>query len=287
MKYFLNIYKPKGITSFDVIALLRKKLKIKQIGHSGTLDPMAEGVLPIAIGKATRLLEYLTNDKEYVCECDLGKVSNTYDLEGKIEYFSDKKVSHSEITKKLESFCGEIEQTPPAFSAIHYNGKRLYELARNGNVPDDIPKRKVFIKSIELLDFIIKENKVVFRVACSKGTYIRSIVHDLGQMLGTGAVMTNLIRTQSSNFNIDSSVKLNKFLETEQYETYFIRPETVLNLPNLELSKDFFFKIKNGQVTSIDLPYRDGTLLALSHENIFFAIGEYSSFQLKAKKVFT
>lgn len=165
---FLNIYKPKGITSHDVVGVLRKITKIRQIGHTGTLDPMAEGVLPVAISKASRLIEYLVEDKGYIAEVTFGKISDTYDIEGKIEDFSDKKVTSDEINEKLRSFSGEIEQIPPAFSAVHYKGKRLYELARNGEIPDDIPKRKVFIAKSELVDF--DESRQIGKIAieCSK-----------------------------------------------------------------------------------------------------------------------
>ena len=129
---FLNVYKPKGMTSHDVVSVLRRTTKIKQIGHTGTLDPFAEGVLPICIGKATKLIEYLKDDKAYIGTIKLGKATDTYDIEGKVLKTSDKKVTLSEIESSLLNFRGEIMQTPPIYSAIKINGKKLYELARKG-----------------------------------------------------------------------------------------------------------------------------------------------------------
>ena len=149
---FLNIYKPKGKTSHDVVAILRRITKIKQIGHTGTLDPFAEGVLPICIGKATRLVEYLDDDKAYIGTIQLGKSTTTYDIEGDVTNSSEIKVLLDDIEKVLINFKGEIEQTPPIYSAIKVNGKKLYEYARKGEEVE-IKSRKVFIETLEIKNF--------------------------------------------------------------------------------------------------------------------------------------
>ncbi|MCD7780608.1 MAG: tRNA pseudouridine(55) synthase TruB, partial [Candidatus Gastranaerophilales bacterium] len=140
---FLNINKPSGITSHKVISVLRKITGIKQIGHSGTLDPLACGVLPVAIGKASKLIDYLPSDKSYQAGLYLGMKSDTYDIEGNIEKTGFRKISKDEIINVLNHYRGTVKQIPPAYSAVHYNGKRLYELAREGKIPDDIPSRDI------------------------------------------------------------------------------------------------------------------------------------------------
>ena len=149
---FLNVHKPKGMTSHDVVARLRRATKIKQIGHTGTLDPFAEGVLPVCIGKATRLIEYLNDDKAYVASVQFGKTTDTYDLEGTFLTESDKTVSEAEIVEVLKIFQGEIEQIPPIYSAIKVKGKKLYEYARAGEQVE-IKPRKVIIEDIHLVGF--------------------------------------------------------------------------------------------------------------------------------------
>ena len=204
---FLNIYKPVGMTSHDVVAVLRKKLKTKQIGHTGTLDPFAEGVLPIAIGKATRLIEYLPDDKEYLATVQFGKSTNTYDIEGETTFESDKKICEQEIIEKLKDFKGEIEQFPPIYSAIKVKGKKLYEYARKGE-DVEIQPRKVTIYNIELKSFDFELQQAQILVKCSKGTYIRSIANDLGKVLGCGGHLIRLVRTQAGKFRIEDSLKL-------------------------------------------------------------------------------
>ena len=204
---FVNIYKPKGLTSFDVVAYLRKITKIKQIGHTGTLDPFAQGVLPVCIGKSARLIEYLADDKEYLASVQFGKTTTTYDLEGDVVQTFDKKVSFDEIKKALKSFEGEIEQIPPIYSAIKVNGKKLYDYARQGQKVE-IKPRKVFISEITPIEFEEELQIVKIKVRCSKGTYIRSIANDLGNKLGCGGYLCELIRTLAGSFSVANSVKL-------------------------------------------------------------------------------
>lgn len=285
MKGFFCIYKPSGISSFGVIAALRKKLKVKQIGHAGTLDPMAEGVLPIAIGKMTRMLEYLEEGKEYICECEFGKISNTYDLEGEVKIFSNKKTAAAQVDQALQNFIGEIEQTPPAFSAIHYNGKRLYEFARKGEIPDDIPKRQVQINFCKLLNFDETTQKATFKVSCSKGTYIRSIVHDLGQKLNVGAVMTKLIRTKSGQFCVEASVTLEAIMESATPSSFFLNPFDVLNYKKITLSENEFSKIRHGQPLKSANEVASGEIFLLEYKDELVAAGTFEGGLLKTKKV--
>ena len=248
---FLNIYKPAGIISPDVVAVLRKTLKTKQIGHTGTLDPFAEGVLPIAIGKATRLIEYLSDDKEYIATVRFGCSTNTYDLEGETTFTSDKKVTKGEIIEKLRDFEGEIEQIPPIFSAIKVKGKKLYEYARKGE-EIEIQPRKVTIYNIELKSFDENLQQAEILIKCSKGTYIRSIANDLGNKLGCGGHLIKLIRTQAGKFRIENSVKLeveNGKLNNFQFSTFnfqLINPIEILDLPIVEVDDTDLENIKNG-----------------------------------------
>ena len=212
----LNIYKPAGLTSHDVVGILRKILKIRQVGHAGTLDPFAQGVLPVCIGKATRLIEYLDDDKEYLATVKFGSATETYDLEGNVTKTGDKKVCQAEITEALKSFEGEISQMPPIYSAIKVNGKKLYEYARN-NEDVKIKPRTVFIEKIELKEFNETEQVAQISIKCSKGTYIRSIAHDLGENLGCYAHLIRLERTLVGKFSKKNALKLPvKITEVQQ-----------------------------------------------------------------------
>ena len=187
---FLNIYKPTGITYHDVVATVRRITKIKQVGHTGTLDPFAQGVLPIAINKATRLIEFLDDEKEYLAEISLGKITDTYDCDGEVISECESKVTREDIESELEKFKGEILQTPPIYSALKVNGKKLYEYAREGKEVK-IEARKVFIEKIELKNFNFEEQKAEVLIKCSKGTYIRSIEYDLGKILVAERIYQN------------------------------------------------------------------------------------------------
>ena len=282
---FINVFKPRGITSHDVVSRLRKALKIKQIGHTGTLDPLADGVLPVAIGKATRLIEYLDEGKGYIASLQFGKVSDTYDTEGNVTDFSDKKVPKEEIINALAKFQGEIEQIPPAYSAVHYNGKRLYELAREGNIPEDIPKRTVFVEKIDLVEFDEQNQTAQIEVECSKGTYIRSIVHDLGQELGCGAVMFGLLRTRAGKFTVDNAVKLDDITDLTVAEKYLHNPVEVLSYKSYRLTAEELDKVKHGQWI-VTKDYDEDEIVCLVYNNKLCAIAQKSEDKLLTKKVF-
>lgn len=218
MNGFLNINKPKGISSYDVIRKLKKYLKKKtKIGHLGTLDPMAEGVLPIAIGQATKLIHLLEDGKKvYQAKMILGGISDTQDAWGNIEPTGnvDLLISNSLNQEKLlniiENFKGEIEQIPPMFSAVHHEGQRLYDLARKG-ITVERKSRITNIYKLDILNIGHDENKkplIELLIECSRGTYIRTICHDIGLALGTGAYMSELNRLQSAYFHIDNTVDL-------------------------------------------------------------------------------
>lgn len=282
---FLNILKPSGLTSHDVVARLRKVLKIKQIGHTGTLDPLAEGVLPVAVGKASRLIEYLADDKAYVAKMQFGKVSDTYDTEGNVVDFSDKKITSEILNKELLNFKGTITQIPPAYSAVHYNGKRLYELAREGIIPEDIPKREVFIERIELINFDEQNQTAQIEIACSKGTYIRSIVHELGQNLGYGAVMTRLLRTKAGLFDISTAVKLDDIKCIQDVLKHLQNPLEVMPYKKYKLTGEEAQKVQHGQ--SIIAPDKaQDEYFCLVFENKLCAIAAKTQGRFVAKKVF-
>lgn len=278
---FLNIYKPVGMTSHDVVSVLRRVTKIKQIGHTGTLDPFAEGVLPICIGKATRLIEYLQDDKEYLATVQFGAATNTFDLDGEKVFTSDKKVSRDDIKEGLKSFEGEILQLPPIFSAIKVKGKKLYEYARKGEEVE-IQPRKVVIENIELKNFDEELQQAQILLKCSKGTYIRSIANDLGKNLGCGGYLIKLIRTQAGKFRIENSVQLDGI----DVESNLINPLDILNLPKIAVDNDDLARIKNGMPIYKTCD-KIGNFVSLIYNNVeICAVGIADGEKIKLKKVF-
>ena len=264
---FLNIYKPQGKTSHDVVAILRRITKIKQIGHTGTLDPFAEGVLPICIGKATRLIEYLKDDKAYIGTVQLGKSTTTYDIEGKAVNESDKVVTLEETEQALESFRGNIEQFPPIYSAIKVKGKKLYEYARQGQ-EIKIEPRKVSISEIKILKFDEIKRQLELYISCSKGTYIRSIANDLGEKLGTYGHLIKLIRVKAGDFEINKSIKLEELKTPEQVERQLIYPIEYLDYPIYELNKEEYEKISHGNSINIDCTIQNGTVILTNKKQL-------------------
>lgn len=278
---FLNIYKPVGMTSHDVVSVLRRVTKIKQIGHTGTLDPFAEGVLPICIGKATRLIEYLQDDKEYLATVQFGAATNTFDLDGEKVFTSDKKVSRDDIKEGLKSFEGEILQFPPIFSAIKVKGKKLYEYARKGEEVE-IQPRKVVIENIELKNFDEELQQAQILLKCSKGTYIRSIANDLGKNLGCGGYLIKLIRTQAGKFRVENSVQLDGI----DVESNLINPLDILNLPKIAVDNDDLARIKNGMPIYKTCD-KIGNFVSLIYNDVeICAVGIADEEKIKLKKVF-
>lgn len=202
----INIYKIKGFTSHDVVAKLRGIMKQKKIGHTGTLDPDATGVLPVCLGSATKLCDMLTDkEKEYVAKVRLGVITDTQDMTGAVLCQKEVDVDENQVTEALQTFVGTYEQVPPMYSALKVNGKKLYELARAGKEVER-KARPVTIHYIEVMDMQLPE--LTIRVGCSKGTYIRTLCHDLGERLGCGAAMAALERTKSGQFTLDTALTL-------------------------------------------------------------------------------
>lgn len=282
---FLNVYKPKGMTSHDVVSCMRRVTKVKQIGHTGTLDPFAEGVLPICIGKATRLIEYLADDKEYLATVKFGATTDSYDLDGAVVKTSNKKVSEQDILDLLPSFRGAISQMPPIYSAIKVKGKKLYEYARSGEEVK-IEPRQVFIEKLEMKNFDEVEQTAEILVKCSKGTYIRSIAHDLGEMAGCGAHLIKLVRTQAGKFLIENSINLDNFSTKDFVSENLINPLSILDCKKVFVNDIEQAKIKNG----VAIKNRDDILLnevvILQYNDIISAVGLVDGDKILIKKVF-
>lgn len=278
MDGIINIFKPKGITSHDVIKELRKHLNIKKIGHTGTLDPNATGVLPVCLGKGTRISEYLLNvEKEYIVELTLGLATDTQDSEGKILNYSNKEVSIQDIYRAFDNFKGEIEQIPPMYSAIKVKGKKLYELARKGETIERKP-RKVHIYDLQIKN--IHENKIVFYVKCSKGTYVRTLCDDIGKLLGTYGYMSYLIRVGVGEFKICDSISLDylKGLDREEIGSFMYPLDKSLNhLSSITVDERYYKQLINGNIIVVkdfdNLESKLDQLLKVYCKDIFIGIG--------------
>ena len=281
---FLNIYKPKGKTSHDVVAILRRVTKVKQIGHTGTLDPFAEGVLPICIGKATRLIEYLNDEKAYVGTIKFGQATTTYDLEGEVTNSSDLKPTIDDIEQALSIFKGEIEQFPPIYSAIKVKGKKLYEYARKGEEVE-IKPRKVCINELKILNYNMDEQTLELYIDCSKGTYIRSIANDLGEKLGSFGHLIKLVRIKAGDFFVEDSVKLEDLQTKEDVLNNLIYPLEKLNYPKYELDNLEKEKISHGMQIVAKNDLQNG-ITVLTNQNEIVAVAEADANRLKCLKVF-
>ena len=211
MNGIINIYKERGFTSFDVVAKLRGICHQRKIGHTGTLDPDATGVLPVCLGSATGVCELLTDKiKEYETVLLLGITTDTQDISGEVLESKDINLSEADVVSCIREFVGDIEQIPPMYSAVKVDGKKLYEFAREGKTVERKP-RPVTIHSIDILDISLP--RVTMCVSCSKGTYIRTLCHDIGNRLGCGGTMESLVRTRSGDFTIDTAVTLDRVQE--------------------------------------------------------------------------
>ena len=267
MNGILIINKPKGLTSHDVVSRVRRILHTKKVGHAGTLDPIATGVLVVLVGKATKLSDrFLCEKKRYRAGFMLGIETDTYDITGNILSKKNISVSKLELLKCIESFCGKITQVPPMYSAIKVGGKKLYELARRGITVECKP-RNIEIYNISLCD----DNTL--DISCSKGTYIRSLIHDIGEYLGCGAVMTELTRLESGDFCIEDSVTLED-LECDGFEKCSISIDDVIKVPKVTVDGENERKIKNGNVIMFEgidgeckVFAADGTLLCVATGN--------------------
>lgn len=301
MDKIISILKPTGMTSNDVVGKARKILKIKKIGHTGTLDPDAAGVLPICIGRATKVSELILNkEKSYLCELTLGASTDTYDSSGEILFKSpeDSEYTEDAIRKAFESQMGDIEQYPPKYSALKVNGKRMCDLVRSGREDEIVLKpRKVTIKKLEILS--IDNNKVRFYVECSKGTYIRSICYDIGEILGCGGHMSFLLRTSSGKFNLENSItldELEKFVEEGTVEEHaFDIDYTLDSYPKIVLRDNAVKYYSNGGIIESyrfdekNYTDKDEYVRVYSHER-FIGVGrlirENGKISVKSDKIF-
>lgn len=288
-KGILNVNKEKGISSARVVSLVRRALDIKKVGHTGTLDLEASGVLPIVVGKATRVSDYMmTKDKVYETDLILGAKTTTLDAAGEITQKSSKVIDKDEFLAVMNTFKGEIEQVPPMYSALKVNGKKLYDLAREG-IEIERKKRKVNIYDIDLLDFDFPRVKI--RVTCSKGTYIRTLVDDIGEKLGTFAYVDNLVRARVGEFDIKDAIKSEDILEISREDLLkkLYPIDTALkNFEKIVFDKSYLEKLINGQVVEVEKNY--GKIIRVYCEDEFLGLGnsywESDKNFLKMEKVF-
>ncbi|MDJ0615512.1 MAG: tRNA pseudouridine(55) synthase TruB [Calothrix sp. MO_192.B10] len=277
MQGFLNLDKPFGWTSHDCVAKTRKLLRIKRVGHAGTLDPAATGVLPIAVGRATRLLQYLPGNKAYKATIRLGVSTATDDLQG--EVISQQPVTGltlAMVETALAQFTGKIEQIPPRYSAIQVQGKRLYDLARKGEAVE-VPTRIVEILNLEILDWRTGDfPELDIAIACGTGTYIRAIARDLGVKLNTGGTLAALQRTESSGFHLDNSINLTELEAQIQAGTFQLIPPDIplKHLSSVTLETIPARKWCQGQRIPMDGDTGEGILRVYGEDGCFLGLGK-------------
>ena len=262
----LNIDKPAGITSYDVVDVIKKLFIGSKVGHTGTLDPVATGVLPILIGDATKLSDNLTaENKAYRVKMLLGVETNTYDITGKIVYASVVNKDEIYIRERIKRFIGVQQQTPPQYSAIKVEGKRAYQYAREGKEVELKP-RTIEIYDINNIAVDLKKREVSFDVYCTKGTYVRSLVNDIGKKLGCGATMVDLIRLRNGNFDIKDSIPLYEFLKLnfeEMKKKVVSIDDYYQDLKRINMDKEEYTKFFNG----VKLEYNEQYKLVKIYEN--------------------
>jgi len=318
MNGIINVLKPAGMTSFDVVGYLRRVAGQKKIGHTGTLDPSAVGVLPVCLGNATGAIEFMMEkDKVYRAELTLGYATDTQDSSGNVIYTGSVEADHAAIEAAIGSFTGELEQLPPMYSAIKIDGRKLYELARRGETVERQPRKiRVFdIKIIRIWDQpdefghdrehsgrlpgkMLK--KALFEVHCSKGTYIRTLCHDIGEKLGCGGHMSFLVRTRAGRYDLDTALTLEEIRELSdrrQLEENLIPVETVFeDFDSIRLDEKETFKYSNGvwlQLDALNAKFDDSSPYIRVYDNMgtFLGIGEMfgspRGICLKSRKFFT
>ncbi len=285
MDGIINVKKEKGFTSHDVVAKLRGILHQKKIGHTGTLDPDATGVLPVCLGRATKVCELLTDKKKtYIAGVKLGVVTDTQDMTGEILEERPVNVSETQLQEVIAQFTGDLLQTPPMYSAVKVNGKRLYELARKGEVVER-KARPVTIYRNELLAYNPETSEFEIQVECSKGTYIRTLCQDMGEKLGCGAAMASLVRTQVDRFSLEEAyplAEIEEMAKTGTVEEILIPLDAVFYAyPRVIVEKRGMRYLLNGNVVNVSLckisePLQDGALVQmLDEEENFYAVYEY------------
>ncbi|MDY6844859.1 MAG: tRNA pseudouridine(55) synthase TruB [Thermodesulfobacteriota bacterium] len=281
MNGVLIIDKPKGITSHEVVLRIRKKFGKRKVGHLGTLDPLASGVLPVCMGEATKLSQFLIDeDKEYIATILLGTTTDTWDLDGEVVRESPTShITDESIKRELSRIENSTEQIPPRFSAIKYRGRPLYEFARRGiEVPTQ--KRAVKVYSLILLEVEIPDIKIF--IHCSKGTYIRSVANDLGKHLGCGACLKELRRVRSGTFTIDDAISLDKLkVDHSFFEEKIVPVDEAVEYPRMTLTCNGVKRVRNGNYIRVcdihefsSLKFRKDLLVKLySHDGLFLAVG--------------
>ena len=287
MNGIIVIDKPASWTSHDVVGKLRGILKERKIGHGGTLDPMATGVLPVFIGRATRAISFCENaEKEYVAGLRLGVTTDTQDSTGRVLRLRENHVSREELQTVLRSFTGKQLQTPPMYSAVKINGQKMYELARKGIEVERKP-REIEIKELELLP----ENGEMFmlRVVCSKGTYIRTLCHDIGEKLGCGGVMASLVRTRAGAFEISQAVcleQVEKDMQQKEIHRFLLPVDSLFShFPTLVLDAEKEKKCRNGN----DFPVygrEEGKYRVYGEDGSFLMLGALENGRMKTVKSF-
>lgn len=293
MNGVINLFKPRGMTSHDAVNILRRILKTKKIGHTGTLDPNASGVLPLCIGKGTRIVEYLLDlDKEYIGELTLGIRTDTQDIDGKVISTSDIIVDENKIISTMEKYKGDLSQLPPMYSALKHKGKKLYELAREGKIVEREP-RNIKIYDQKILD-INDCKSILFYVKCSRGTYIRTLCDDIGTDLGTYGYMSYLIRTGVGEFKINDSYSIEyiKSLDVSDIEKILTPIDKALgHLDKFIVEDNLYHKLINGNVLKLNLHNMEkvNKNFRIYCNNEFIGIGRIipndSHFYLKMDKV--
>ena len=293
MDGIINVYKERGFTSHDVVAKLRGILRMKKIGHTGTLDPDATGVLPVCLGHATKVCELLTDKrKTYEAVLLLGRETDTQDVSGETLAEKEVNVTEEQVTQVIQSFLGDQLQVPPMYSALKVDGKKLYELAREGKVVERKARPVTFY---ELTILSMELPRVRIRVTCSKGTYIRTLCHDIGQALGCGGCMEELLRTYVEPFALADSLTLGQIQQLAdegRVEEVLCSVETLFaKLPEAHIRPEFIKYMYNGNQLRpewIDLEGKHPEIRLYTEQNVFFGIYEYAQDrgQYKLKKMF-
>lgn len=274
----LLLNKPEGITSFGAVARIKRLAGEKRVGHTGTLDPMATGVLPILIGRATVLSQYLLDaDKSYSATVKLGIATDSCDITGNVISSCNVDVLDDDVDNVLKSFVGKQMQTPPMFSAIKQNGVRMYELARRGETVD-IPSREIEVFSIDKISNLDKNNQFKIDTTVSKGTYIRSLCRDMGEKLGCGATLTTLTRTKTAGFSLDKCIDLDS-LTPENIQQYVLPCDLVVEyLSSVSISEKQAIRFCNGGELSLDRikydEFVDNAVYRVYFENRFLGLGK-------------
>ncbi len=289
MDGIINVNKPLGITSHDVVYRLRKILNIKKIGHTGTLDPDASGVLPMCVGKGTKLAEYLTAaDKQYMARLQLGAFTDTQDASGKVTESFDVCVTEEQIYDAVKKFVGEITQIPPMYSAIKIDGKKLYEFAREGKTVEREPRR-ISISNIEIKSIDLENAAIDMLVDCSKGTYIRTLCNDIGAELGCGGHMSALNRTKSGRFEIENAYTLEQIEQMAKDEDFSFMTHIGEALPEYEriiLAERNAGRVRNGIRITVGGLQEGEIYRVFDEKNNFLALAQQNEGRFEIIKTF-